>query len=425
MLDLKMIRTNPEMVKNGLKKRYSKINIDEILKIDQDKRELISKVNLLKEERNRVSGEIGRLKKEKKDAREIILAMKKVSQEIKELDIQIKEMEEAIHNTLLEIPNLPHESIPVGKDEKDNLEIRKWGEPRKFDFAPLPHWDIGEALDILDFEQGAKISAARFTVLKGMGAKLERALTNFMLDLHTDKHDYQEIFPPFLVNEDTMTGTGQLPKFEDDLFKTTNGFYLIPTAEVPLTNLRRGEILKEEELPLYLTAYTACFRKEAGSYGKDVRGLIRQHQFNKVELVKICKPENSYNELELLTSNAEEVLKKLELPYRVVLLCTGDTGFSAAKTYDLEVWLPAQNKYREISSCSNCEDFQARRANIRYRSKENEKVNFVHTLNGSGLAVGRTLVAVLENYQQKDGSVIIPDVLRTYMGGVEKITGNL
>jgi len=425
MLDLKMIRTNPEMVKNGLKKRYSKINIDEILKIDQDKRELISKVNLLKEERNRVSGEIGRLKKEKKDAREIILAMKKVSKEIKELDIQIKGMEETIHNILLEIPNLPHESIPVGKDEKDNLEIRKWGEPRKFDFAPLPHWDIGEALDILDFEQGAKISAARFTVLKGMGAKLERALTNFMLDLHTDKHGYQEIFPPFLVNEDTMTGTGQLPKFEDDLFKTTNGFYLIPTAEVPLTNLRRGEILKEEELPLYLTAYTACFRKEAGSYGKDVRGLIRQHQFNKVELVKICKPENSYNELELLTSNAEEVLKKLELPYRVVLLCTGDMGFSAAKTYDLEVWLPAQNKYREISSCSNCEDFQARRANIRYRSKENEKVNFVHTLNGSGLAVGRTLVAVLENYQQKDGSIIIPDVLRTYMGGVEKITGNL
>jgi seryl-tRNA synthetase len=258
-----------------------------------------------------------------------------------------------------------------------------------------------------------------------MGAKLERALINFMLDLHTDKHGYQEIFPPFLVNKETMTGTGQLPKFEDDLFKTTNGFYLIPTAEVPLTNLRRGEILKEDDLTIYYTAYTACFRKEAGSYGKDVRGLIRQHQFNKVELVKISKPEDSYNELELLTANAEEVLKKLELPYRVVLLCTGDTGFSAAKTYDLEVWLPAQNKYREISSCSNCEDFQARRANIRYRSKENEKVNFVHTLNGSGLAVGRTLVAVLENYQQKDGSVIIPDVLRPYMGGVEKISLNL
>ena len=425
MLDLKMIRTNPKKIKEGLKKRKSKINIDEIIGLDQKKRDLISKVNLLKEERNKVNSEIGKLKKEKKDAREIISTMKKVSQDIKELDILIKEMEETIHNVLLEIPNLPHETVPEGKDEKDNKEIRKWGEPRKFDFTPLPHWDIGEALDILDFEQGAKISAARFTVLKGMGAKLERALINFMLDLHTDKHGYQEIFPPFLVNKETMTGTGQLPKFEDDLFKTTNGFYLIPTAEVPLTNLRRGEILKEDDLTIYYTAYTACFRKEAGSYGKDVRGLIRQHQFNKVELVKISKPEDSYNELELLTANAEEVLKKLELPYRVVLLCTGDMGFSATKTYDLEVWLPAQNKYREISSCSNCEDFQARRANIRYRSKENEKVNFVHTLNGSGLAVGRTLVAVLENYQQEDGSVIIPDVLRPYMGGVEKISLNL
>ena len=425
MLDLKTIRSNPEMIRAGLKKRDSKISIDEIIELDRDKRELISRVNLLKEERNKVSGEIGRLKKEKKDAREIILEMKKVSQKIKDFDVQIKEMEEKLHHILLEIPNLPHGSVPIGEDEKDNPEIRSWGKPKKFDFMPLPHWDIGEALDILDFERGAKISAARFTVLKGMGAKLERALTNFMLDLHTDKHGYYEIFPPFLVNGETMTGTGQLPKFEDDLFKTTNGFYLIPTAEVPLTNLRRGEILKEEDLPLYFTAYTACFRKEAGSYGKDVRGLIRQHQFNKVELVKICKPEDSYNELESLTVNAEEVLKQLELPYRVILLCTGDMGFSAAKTYDLEVWIPSQKRFREISSCSNCEDFQARRANIRYRSKENEKVNYVHTLNGSGLAVGRTLVAVLENYQQKDGSVIIPDVLRPYMGGVEKISGNL
>jgi len=425
MLDLKTIRSNPEMIRAGLKKRDSKVSIDEIIELDRDKRELISRVNLLKEERNKVSGEIGRLKKEKKDAREIILEMKKVSQEIKDFDVQIKEMEEKLYHILLEIPNLPHESVPIGEDEKDNPEIRNWGKPKKFDFVPLPHWDIGEALDILDFERGAKISAARFTVLKGMGAKLERALTNFMLDLHTDKHGYQEIFPPFLVNGETMTGTGQLPKFEDDLFKTTNGFYLIPTAEVPLTNLRRGEILKEEELPLCFTAYTACFRKEAGSYGKDVRGLIRQHQFNKVELVKICKPEDSYNELESLTMNAEEVLKQLKLPYRVILLCTGDMGFSAAKTYDLEVWIPSQKRFREISSCSNCEDFQARRANIRYRSKENEKVNYVHTLNGSGLAVGRTLVAVLENYQQKDGSVIIPDVLRPYMGGVEKISGNL
>ena len=425
MLDLKTIRSNPEMIRAGLKKRDSKISIDEIIELDRDKRELISRVNLLKEERNKVSGEIGRLKKEKKDAREIILEMKKVSQKIKDFDVQIKEMEEKLHHILLEIPNLPHGSVPIGEDEKDNPEIRSWGKPKKFDFMPLPHWDIGEALDILDFERGAKISAARFTVLKGMGAKLERALTNFMLDLHTDKHGYYEIFPPFLVNGETMTGTGQLPKFEDDLFKTTNGFYLIPTAEVPLTNLRRGEILKEEDLPLYFTAYTACFRKEAGSYGKDVRGLIRQHQFNKVELVKICKPEDSYNELESLTVNAEEVLKQLELPYRVILLCTGDMGFSAAKTYDLEVWIPSQKRFREISSCSNCEDFQARRANIRYRSKENEKVNYVHTLNGSGLAVGRTLVAVLENYQQKDGSVVIPDVLRPYMGGVEKISGNL
>ena len=425
MLDLKTIRSNPEKIRAGLKKRDSKVNIDEIIELDRDKRELISRVNLLKEERNKVSGEIGRLKKEKKDAREIILEMKKVSQKIKDFDVQIKEMEEKLHHILLEIPNLPHGSVPIGEDEKDNPEIRSWGKPKKFDFMPLPHWDIGEALDILDFERGAKISAARFTVLKGMGAKLERALTNFMLDLHTDKHGYYEIFPPFLVNGETMTGTGQLPKFEDDLFKTTNGFYLIPTAEVPLTNLRRGEILKEEDLPLYFTAYTACFRKEAGSYGKDVRGLIRQHQFNKVELVKICKPEDSYNELESLTVNAEEVLKQLELPYRVILLCTGDMGFSAAKTYDLEVWIPSQKRFREISSCSNCEDFQARRANIRYRSKENEKVNYVHTLNGSGLAVGRTLVAVLENYQQKDGSVVVPDVLRPYMGGVEKISGNL
>ncbi|MEA1939727.1 MAG: serine--tRNA ligase [Candidatus Caldatribacteriota bacterium] len=425
MLGLKFIRSNPEKVKEALEKRKEKINLDEILEIDQKRRELLLEADALKEKRNTVSEEIGKLKREKKDAQEKILAMREVSTKIKELDVQIKEIEGETAKILLEIPNIPHESVPVGKDEKDNPEIRKWGEPRKFDFTPLPHWDIGEALDILDFKQGAKLASARFTVLKGMGAKLERALINFMLDLHTGKHGYEEMFPPFLVNRETMTGTGQLPKFEDDLFRTVNGFYLIPTAEVPLTNLRREEILKENNLPLYYTAYTACFRKEAGSYGKDVRGLIRQHQFNKVELVKMCKPEDSYNELELLTQNAEEVLKKLKLPYRVVLLCTGDMGFSAAKTYDLEVWLPAQKRYREISSCSNCEDFQARRANIRYRSKENKKVNFIHTLNGSGLAVGRTLVAILENYQQKDGSVIIPDVLRPYMGGVEKISRNL
>jgi len=421
MLDIKLIRSNPEKVKEALKKRKEKINLDEILKLDQKRRELLLEADVLKEKRNTVSEEIGKLKKEKKDAREKILAMKEVSIKIKELDARIKEVEEEINKTLLEVPNIPHESVPVGEDEKDNAEIRKWGEPRKFDFTPLPHWDIGETLDILDFEKGAKVASARFTVLKGIGAKLERALINFMLDLHTDEHGYKEIFPPFLVNAETMTGTGQLPKFESDLFKCENGLYLIPTAEVPLTNLHRQEIL-DDDLPLYYAAYTACFRKEAGSYGKDVRGLIRQHQFNKVELVKICKPENSYDELESLTVNAEEVLKRLELPYRVIVLCTGDMGFSAAKTYDLEVWLPAQKKYREISSCSNCEDFQARRAMIRYRSKEKEKVNFVHTLNGSGLAIGRTMIAILENYQQKDGSVVIPDILRPYMGGVKKIT---
>ncbi|MHC2994661.1 MAG: serine--tRNA ligase [Candidatus Atribacteria bacterium] len=422
MLDLKLIRSNPDKVKEALKKRREKINIEEVIILDEKRRGLLLEAGVLKEKRNTVSEEIGRLKREKKDAREKILAMKEVSTKIKELDIRIKEVEEEITKILLEIPNIPHRSVPIGKDEKDNVEIRRWGGPPKFDFTPLPHWDIGEALDILDFERGAKVASARFTVLKGMGAQLERALINFMLDLHTKEHNYKEIFPPFLVNSETMTGTGQLPKFESDLFKCENDLYLIPTAEVPLTNLHRQEILNYDELPLYYTAYTACFRKEAGSYGKDVRGLIRQHQFNKVELVKICKPEDSYNELETLTQNAEEVLRRLEIPYRIIVLCTGDMGFSSAKTYDIEVWLPAQGKYREISSCSNCEDFQARRAMIRYRSKEKEKVNFVHTLNGSGLAIGRTLVAILENYQQKDGSVIIPEALRPYMGGVKKIT---
>ena len=422
MLDIKLIRSNPEKIKEALKKRKEKINLNEILKLDQGRRELLLEADAIKEKRNTVSEEIGKLKREKKDAREKILAMKEVSAKIKELDAQIKEIEEETAKILLEIPNIPHESVPVGEDEKDNTEIKKWGEPPKFDFIPLPHWDIGEALEILDFKQGAKVASARFTVLKGIGAKLERALINFMLDLHTNEYGYKEIFPPFLVNSETMTGTGQLPKFENDLFKCENGLYLVPTAEVPLTNLHRQEILNEDKLPLHYAAYTACFRKEAGSYGKDIRGLIRQHQFNKVEMVKICKPENSYDELESLTKNAEEVLKRLELPYRVIVLCTGDMGFSAAKTYDIEVWLPTQKKYREISSCSNCEDFQARRAMIRYRSKEKGKVNFVHTLNGSGLAVGRTMVAILENFQQKDGSVIIPDVLRPYMGGLERIT---
>ncbi len=422
MLDIKFIRSNPEKVKEALEKRREKIDLEELLELDQKRRELLVEAGSLKEKRNAVSEEIGQLKKEKKEAQEKILAMREISARIKELDSQVKEIEEKINKLLLEIPNIPHQSVPLGEDEKDNIEIRRWGEPRQFNFTPLPHWDIGEALDILDFERGAKLAAARFTVLKGLGAKLERALINFMLDLHTAEHRYKEIFPPFLVNAETMTGTGQLPKFEGDLFKCENGLYLVPTAEVPLTNLHQQEILEEDNLPLYYTAYTACFRKEAGSYGKDVRGLIRQHQFNKVELVKICRPEESYQELESLTQDAEEVLKRLELPYRVIVLCTGDMGFSSAKTYDLEVWLPGQGRYREISSCSNCEDFQARRVMIRYRSKDKEKVNFVHTLNGSGLAVGRTLVAILENYQQEDGSVIIPQTLRSYMGGVERIT---
>jgi seryl-tRNA synthetase len=423
MLDLKFIRLEPNLVKEKLERRgLDGYTIDSILKLDEQRRKILFDVTSLKEERNKVSDEIGRLKKEKKDAQDKILAMREVSAKIKEIDSEIKTIEEKIQKSLLEIPNMVDDSVPVGPDEESNIEIRKWGEPRDFDFEPQAHWDLGERLNILDFERGAKIAAARFTVLKNIGACLERALTNFMLDIHTREHGYQEIFPPFLVNATTMTGTGQLPKFENDLFKSNDELYLIPTAEVPLTNLHQGEILSEADLPLYYTAYTACFRREAGSYGKDVRGLIRQHQFNKVELVKICKPEDSFQELEKLTQNAETILQRLELPYRIVVLSTGDIGFSAAKTYDLEVWLPAQNKYREISSCSNCTDFQARRANIRYRVQESGKVNFVHTLNGSGIAVGRTMVAILENYQEKDGSIIIPDVLRPYMNGLKKIS---
>ena len=423
MLDLKFIRSEPDLVIEKLKKRGLNGNsIDCILQLDEQRRKILFEVSTLKQERNQVSDEIGRLKKEKKDAQDKILAMREVSTKIKEMDSEIKAIEEKIQKSLLEIPNMVDDSVPVGPDEDSNIEIRKWGEPRDFDFEPQAHWDLGEKLNILDFERGAKISAARFTVLKNIGARLERALTNFMLDIHTREHGYQEIFPPFLVNANTMTGTGQLPKFENDLFKSNDELYLIPTAEVPLTNLHQDEILSEKDLPLYYTAYTACFRREAGSYGKDVRGLIRQHQFNKVELVKLCKPEDSFQELEKLTQNAETVLQRLELPYRVVALSTGDIGFSAAKTYDLEVWLPAQGKYREISSCSNCTDFQARRANIRYRMQESGKVHFVHTLNGSGVAVGRTMVAILENYQEKDGSIVIPDALCPYMDGLKKIS---
>ncbi len=422
MLDIKFIRSEPDKAREALEKRGQDIHyVDSILELDEQRRKILFEVSSLKQERNQVSDEIGRLKKEKKDAQEKILAMRTVSTKIKEMDGEVKSVEQQIQDLLLEIPNIVDKSVPVGADEGSNVEIRRWGKPRDFDFEPKAHWDLGESLDILDFERGAKIAAARFTVLKNNGARLERALINFMLDIHTKEHHYQEIFPPFLVNANTMTGTGQLPKFENDLFKSNNELYLVPTAEVPLTNLHQDEILTEADLPLYYTAYTACFRREAGSYGKDVRGLIRQHQFNKVELVKICTPENSFQELEKLTREAEIVLQRLELPYRIVTLSSGDIGFSAAKTYDLEVWLPAQGKYREISSCSNCTDFQARRANIRYRVHESGKVHFVHTLNGSGVAVGRTMVAILENFQEENGSIVIPDAIRPYMDGLKKI----
>ncbi len=416
MLDVRFVRENIELVKEALRKRDYDITVDEFLELDEKRRNLIREVEELRNRRNTVSEEIGKLKRQGQDASEMIAEMKTVSDRIKALDEQLREVDSAIRDFLLNIPNIPHESVPVGKDEEDNVEVRRWGQPREFDFEPLNHWDIGESLDIIDFERASKIAGARFSLMKGLGARLERALMNFMLDLNTEK-GYKEVFPPILVNRETMTGTGQLPKFEMDLFKVADPeFYLIPTAEVPVTNIHRDEILKEEDLPLYYTAYTPCFRREAGSYGKDTRGLIRQHQFNKVELVKFSKPEDSYDELEKLTRDAEDILQKLGLPYRVVVLCTGDLGFSASKTYDIEVWLPGQGRYREISSCSNFEDYQARRANIRFRRQGKKGTEFVHTLNGSGLAIGRTVVAILENYQQKDGTVVVPEALRPYMG---------
>jgi seryl-tRNA synthetase len=384
---------------------------------------MLQETESLRAQRNQVSDLIAGKKKKKEDASPEIAQMKEVSSRIKELEGKLNAIEEDLRGILMVIPNIPHESVVIGQEEADNLEMRRWGKIPEFSFTPRPHWEIGETLDILDFDRGAKITGARFTLYKDGGARMERALMNFMLDLHTGSHGYREVLPPFLVNRKTMTGTGQLPKFEEDLFKLDEpDYFLIPTAEVPVTNIHQDEILTEEELPLCYTAYTPCFRKEAGSYGKDTRGLIRQHQFNKVELVKFTTPEASYAELESLTEDAEEVLKRLGIPYRVVMLCTGDLGFSAAKTYDLEAWLPGQGAYKEISSCSNFEDFQARRANIRYRPKGKKGTEFVHTLNGSGLAIGRTLVAILENYQNEDGSVTIPEVLRSYMGGAGKIT---
>jgi seryl-tRNA synthetase len=421
MLELRYIRDNIEFLKDMLENRKTEVDLDKFEQLDAERRDLLEKSEKLKHKKNIVSMEIGKLKREKKDTTEIIEQMGKVSQEIKELDSKLAEIEKELNYIQMTIPNVYHESTPIGKDEDENVEIRKWGELKKFDFEPKEHYEIAEKLDILDFERGAKLGGSRFTLYKKLGARLERALINFMLDLHTQEHGYEEIMAPILVKREIMEGTGQLPKFEEDAYKTTDDMFLIPTSEVPLTNIHRKEILEEEDLPKYYTAFSACFRREAGSYGKDIKGIIRQHQFNKVELVKIVKPENSYDELEKMVLNAEEVLKRLELPYRVIQLCTGDIGFSAAKTYDIEVWLPGQNKYREISSCSNTEDFQARRMGLKFRRNGEKKSEFVHTLNGSGLAVGRTVVAILENYQQEDGSIIIPKALRPYMGGIDVI----
>ena len=417
MLDMKFVRDNPEKVMEAVRKRNGELNLDEFLALDKERREITQQVEALKNERNTASKEIGKLKKAGENAEEKMAEVRAIGDKIAADDVRLRDIEARLKTIMLAIPNIPAEDVPVGKSDADNPEVRRWGEPRKFDFEPLSHWDLGEKLDILDFERGHKISGARFTVYKGLGSRLERSVINFYLDLHTSEHGYTEFFPPFIVNSDSMQGTGQLPKFAEDMFKLQGmDMYLIPTAEVPITNLHRDEILNGDDLPLRYCAYSACFRAEAGSAGKDTRGLIRQHQFNKVELVKFTRPEQSWDELESLTNNAEHALQLLGLPYHVVRLCTGDLGFSSATTYDLEVWLPQANCYREISSCSNFLDFQARRANIRFRRDAKSKPEFVHTLNGSGLAVGRTVAAILENYQQEDGSVVVPEALRKYMG---------
>ncbi len=421
MLDLKFVRNNLDIVKTALHKRGASISLDLFLELDERRREKLVEVEKLKNKRNVVSEEIGRLKKAGQLAEDMVLEMRQVSDAIKDLDDEIRTLDQQLQQTLLAIPNIPDESVPIGIDESDNEELRHWGEPRQFNFNPRAHWDIGEMLDILDFERGGKVTGARFTFYKGAGAALERAVYNFMLDIHTREHGYVEIIPPYMVNSNSMLGTGQLPKFAEDMFKVENtDYYLIPTAEVPVTNLYNNEILDGDKLPIYHCAFSACFRAEAGAAGRDTRGLIRQHQFNKVELVKFVRPEDSFEELEKLTLNAEKILQLLGLPYRVVTLSTGDLGFSSSKTYDLEVWLPSYNSYKEISSCSNFLDFQARRANIRYREGK-AKPRFVHTLNGSGLAVGRTVAAILENYQTDTGTVKIPVVLQPYMGGIKEI----
>ena len=425
MLDLKFVRSNLDSIKTMIKNRCYDLDLSSFETLDLERRERLTELEALRHRRNSVSDEIAVMKKKGEDASPVIAEMKKVSSAIKEMEKDLPEFVEELNRLLMVVPNIPHESVAIGKDENDNPLIRTWGEIRKMDFKPLPHWEIGEKLGILDFARAAKLAGARFALYLGLGAKLERALINFMLDIHTQEHGYTEILPPFMVNSASMTGTGQLPKFKEDLFKIEGwDFYLIPTAEVPVTNIYREEILNDDDLPIYHVAYTPCFRSEAGSHGKDTRGLTRQHQFNKVEMVKFTRPEDSYDELEKLTRNAEEILRRLEIPYRVISLCTGDLGFSAAKTYDIEVWLPGHNLYREISSCSNFCDFQARRASIRFKRKGGKGTELVHTLNGSGLAVGRTVLAILENYQQADGSVVIPDALRPYMAGAESINAS-
>jgi seryl-tRNA synthetase len=422
MLDPKLIRENPDTIRQMLENRRASWPVEEALALDSRRRELLAEAESLKAMRNEGSRKVAALKKDDPEKARLMETLREAGARVKALDSEIAKVEERFEELLLQLPNMPHPSVPVGVDENDNPEIRRWGTPPSFPFPPRPHWEIGEALGIMDFDRGAKLAQARFTVLRKAGALLERALINFMLDLHTREHGYEEVAPPFMVNSATMRGTGQLPKFAEELYRCEgDDLWMIPTAEVPLTNLRAAEILKEEDLPLYLTAYTPCFRREAGSYGRDVRGMLRQHQFDKVEMVKIVHPDSSYDELEKLTNNAERVLQILGLPYRVICLCTGDMGFASSKTYDIEVWLPSQGKYREISSCSNCEDFQARRMNTRFRSKDTGKIRFVHTLNGSGIAIGRCLIAILENYQREDGSVKVPEPLVPYMGGLEEI----
>lgn len=423
MLDLKWILANKDVMAGYLKNRNHDFDLNVLVELDERRRKIIGETEDLKAKRNEGSRKIGNAKNNPDiDINALKSEIKSMGDTIKNLDSELAEIENKLHDYLMTLPNKLSDTTPIGKDENDNPVVRTWGEPRKFDFEPKPHWDVAEALGIMDFEKGVMLAQSRFTVLKGLGARMERALVNFMLDLHTKQHGYLEVEPPFMVRSAILEGTGQLPKFAEDLYKLQNDdLWLIPTAEVPLTNLNRESILDEKDLPLYYTAYTPCFRREAGSAGRDVRGLMRQHQFDKVEMVKICTPETSYDELEKLTSNAEDVLKILELPYRVVNLCSGDIGFGSCKTYDLEVWLPSQNKYREISSCSNCEDFQARRMSLRYRPADGGKTRFAHTLNGSGIAVGRTLIAIIENYQEQDGSITIPEALVPYMDGLKKI----